>query len=79
MKFRIKYDKKQITKGKFIATPEGENDHDIYYFASEETAQEMTRDDIEYIIQVIVTSYIAVNALLLYGNLVDGNFYNGKS
>lgn len=72
VKFSIKYDKKQITKGKFIATPEGENDYDIYYFASEETAQEMTRDDIEYIVQVIVTSYIAVNALLLYGNLVDG-------
>lgn len=72
VKFRIKYDKKQITKGDVKATPEGENDYGINFTVSDEMEQEIEHNDLEFVIKVVVTSYIAANALLLYGNLVDG-------
>ena len=72
MRFRIKYDKKQITKGDIKATPEGKCDFSTKYYLTNDKNCDLDTDDIEYTIRVVADSYISANALLLYGNLVDG-------
>lgn len=70
LEFRVKYDKVQIAKGKIEATPEGVNDYGIHCQLSDSIE---SSDEIQHIIRMIVESYISVNALILYGNLVDGS------
>ena len=70
LEFRVKFDKVQIAKSKIEATPEGVNDYGISYRLSDGIENS---NEIQHILHMIVESYISVNALILYGNLVDGS------
>lgn len=68
--FRVKYDRVQIAKGKIEATPKGPNNFEIQYSLGDGIKNSA---DFQHILKMVVEAYISVNALLLYGNLVDGS------
>ena len=70
LKFRIKFDKMQIVKGKIEATPNGANDYGINYNLCNGVENSA---EVKELIKMVVESYISVNALLIYGNLVDSS------
>lgn len=70
LEFRIKFDKSQIAKGKIRATTESLNDFGIQYSLSDGVRNS---EIIQQILKMVVESYITANALILYGNLVDGS------
>lgn len=72
LRLRIKRDKQQIAKCWIKPTPdEPQNDVGIRFRVTD-AGNELLYDDICDIVQIVVETYIAFNALIIYGNLVDG-------
>ncbi len=73
LRYRIKYNKLQIAKGKIIPTPdEPINDFSVEYELIKQD-NDLEIDDIKCIIDIFASAYIYFNALIIYGNLVDGS------
>lgn len=73
LRLRIKRNKKQIANCHIVPTPDDfDNDYGIYFdlMVNDES---LPYDDACKVIQVVANTYIAYNALLIYGNLVDGS------
>lgn len=73
LRLRIKRNKKQIANCHIVPTPDDfDNDYGIYFdlMANDES---LSYDDTCNVIQIVANTYIAYNALLIYGNLVDGS------
>ncbi len=73
LRLRIKRNKKQIANCRIVPKPDDfDNDYGIYFdlMVNDES---LPYDDACKVIQVVANTYIAYNALLIYGNLVDGS------
>lgn len=73
LRLRIKRNKKQIANCRIVPKPDDfDNDYGIYFdlMVNDES---LPYDDACEVIQVVANTYIAYNALLIYGNLVDGS------
>ena len=73
LRLRIKRNKKQIANCHIVPKPDDfDNDYGIYFdlTANDES---LPYDDACDVIRVVADTYIAYNALLIYGNLVDGS------
>lgn len=73
LRLRIKRNKKQIANCRIVPKPDDfDNDYGIYFdlMVNDES---LPYDDACKVIQVVANTYIAYNALLIYGDLVDGS------
>lgn len=73
LRLRIKRNKKQIANCRIVPKPDDfDNDYGIYFdlMVNDES---LPYDEACEVIQVVANTYIAYNALLIYGNLVDGS------
>lgn len=73
LRLRIKRNKRQIANCHIVSKPDDfDNDYGIYFnlTANDES---LSYDDTCDIIRIVANTYIAYNALLIYGNLVDGS------
>lgn len=73
LRLRIKRNKKQIANCRIVPKPDDfDNDYGIYFdlMVNDES---LPYDEACEVIQIVANTYIAYNALLIYGNLVDGS------
>lgn len=73
LRLRIKQNKKQIANCHIVPKPDDfDNDYGIYFdlMVNDES---LPYDEACEVIRVVANTYIAYNALLIYGNLVDGS------
>lgn len=73
LRLRIKRNKKQIVNCHIVPKPDDFNNDYGIYFDLTANDESLSYDDTCDVIRIVANTYIAYNALLIYGNLVDGS------